>query len=196
MMDKQILLLACVTILFVSCKNDQKNDNSNEDNRTISITFNQLLDDYYEEGLKLNPITATFVGDSRYNNRFPNTLSSEHKSEIKAYYANYLEKLVNRAQELKVMCNVVFLEFVDDYAVSVINASSLLISLAKKESFPIYLVNALACGVPVLTTEGSCNGEMLGDCEAVYEVDDLPASIEKGIVHCLTNLAKNDENRR
>jgi len=90
-MDKQILLLACVTILFISCKNDP--------NRTVSLTFNQLLDDYYEEGLKLNPIKATFVGDSRYNNRFPNTLSSEHKSEMKAYYANYLEKLSHFNEE-------------------------------------------------------------------------------------------------
>jgi uncharacterized protein (DUF885 family) len=59
----------------------------------INISFNQMLDEYYEDGLKLKPIDATFAGDSRYNNSFPNFLSDEYKSEIKAYYSNYLGKL-------------------------------------------------------------------------------------------------------
>lgn len=52
-----------------------------------------MLDEYYEEGLKLNPINATFAGDNRYNNSFPNTLSEEYATKIKAYYTNYLEQL-------------------------------------------------------------------------------------------------------
>ena len=91
-MNKQILLLASVLIFSISC-------NPNEDNMTVSTSFNQLLDDFYEEGLKLNPISATFAGDSRYNNSFPNTLSDEYKSEIKAYYSNYLEKLSHFNEE-------------------------------------------------------------------------------------------------
>ncbi len=91
-MNKQILLLASVLIFSISC-------NPNEDNMTVSTSFNQLLDDFYEEGLKLNPISATFAGDSRYNNSFPNTLSDEYKSEIKAYYSNYLEKLSHYNEE-------------------------------------------------------------------------------------------------
>ncbi|MEZ4957284.1 MAG: DUF885 domain-containing protein [Saprospiraceae bacterium] len=58
-----------------------------------SEAFQQLLDDYYEEGLKLFPINATYAGDSRYNHLFPNTLSDEYKAELKNYYSKYLEKL-------------------------------------------------------------------------------------------------------
>lgn len=87
-MKKNTLLLACIVLSLISC-----NKNSDKDNMTINITFNQMLDEYYEDGLKLKPIDATFAGDSRYNNSFPNFLSDEYKSEIKAYYSNYLGKL-------------------------------------------------------------------------------------------------------
>lgn len=58
-----------------------------------STSFDQLFKDYYEDGLKLNPINATFAGDNRYNNLFPNNLSDEHKASVKDYYSNYLKKL-------------------------------------------------------------------------------------------------------
>ena len=90
-MKKKIIVLTCLTILFASCKNDANKTNEEENN--ISVAFNAMLADYNEEGLKLNPINATFTGDSRYNNSFPNPLSDEYVSEIKAYYTSYLENL-------------------------------------------------------------------------------------------------------
>ena len=88
---KKIVAIVCITILFVSCKNDI-NKNSEKEN-DISVAFNNMLDNYYEEGLKLNPINATFAGDNRYNNSFPNTLSEAYTSEIKSYYTSYLDQL-------------------------------------------------------------------------------------------------------
>lgn len=90
-MNNKIFALVCFTILFVSCKNDVNKNNVEEN--SISVAFNTMLDEYYEEGLKLNPIKATFAGDNRYNNSFPNTLSEEYAIKIKAYYTNYLEQL-------------------------------------------------------------------------------------------------------
>ena len=90
-MNNKIFALVCFTILFVSCKNDVNKNNVEEN--SISVAFNMMLDEYYEEGLKLNPIKATFAGDNRYNNSFPNTLSEEYATKIKAYYTNYLEQL-------------------------------------------------------------------------------------------------------
>ena len=46
-----------------------------------------------EANLKLNPINATFAGDNRYNNSFPNSLSDEHKAKSKSYFTKYLSKL-------------------------------------------------------------------------------------------------------
>jgi len=80
-----------VSLLFMSCENNTNKNDIEENN--ISMNFNIMLDQYYEDGLKLNPINATFAGDNRYNDSFPNALSEEYTTEIKAYYTNYLEQL-------------------------------------------------------------------------------------------------------
>ncbi len=88
-MIKSITLLTItVLLLFVSCNNKTKQIKSKN---TINATFNQVLEDYYQDGLRLQPLSATYIGDNRYNNKFPNTLSDEYKSELKDYYSNYLE---------------------------------------------------------------------------------------------------------
>jgi len=92
-MDKKIQIWVCVAILFLSCNGDSKTSNTKDDTTNLEITFDQLLENYYQESLKLNPINATFEGDNRYNNSFPNTLSDGYQAEIKAYYTNYLEKI-------------------------------------------------------------------------------------------------------
>lgn len=52
-----------------------------------------LLDDYYEEGLKLNPLNATFSGDTRYNDYLPNWLSDEYVATSKAHYNKFKDLL-------------------------------------------------------------------------------------------------------
>ncbi|XOV93576.1 MAG: DUF885 family protein [Bacteroidota bacterium] len=61
-------------------------------NKTVepTMSFDEMLNQYYEEGLKLNPINATYAGDSRYNDLFPNFLSEEYTAEQKAYCEKYL----------------------------------------------------------------------------------------------------------
>ncbi len=84
------IIVSILTIfLFFSCGNKTQTSDANN----IDTTFNQLFVDYYEDGLKLNPVNATLAGDNRYNNLFTNNLSDEHKAESKAYYSNYLKKL-------------------------------------------------------------------------------------------------------
>ena len=50
-MNTKILTLVCVSMIFISCNSDSKTDNAKEGNSKVSITFNQLLDDYYEDGV-------------------------------------------------------------------------------------------------------------------------------------------------
>lgn len=57
-----------------------------------NIGFSSLLKSYYEDGLKLNPLNATFQGDTRYNDTLPNFLSDAYQKELKNYYFSYLEK--------------------------------------------------------------------------------------------------------
>ena len=90
-MLKRIIAIVILTLTVVSCKNESKQDNvitetSNEN------TFEMLLEEYYEDGLKLNPLNATFAGDNRYNDRFPNILSNDYINELKSHYTSYKEK--------------------------------------------------------------------------------------------------------
>lgn len=52
-----------------------KNETTTEEPVSMSAEFNTLLGNYYEDGLKLNPVMATFAGDNRYNDQFPNPLA-------------------------------------------------------------------------------------------------------------------------
>ncbi|MFL6549423.1 MAG: DUF885 domain-containing protein [Povalibacter sp.] len=40
-----------------------------------SVALNQMLDEYFERSLSLNPLLATFIGDHRYDDRLTNTIS-------------------------------------------------------------------------------------------------------------------------
>jgi len=97
-MTQKLIALLCVVILFSSCKNES---NSNETGMTndISKAFETMLNDYYEEGLKLNPLSATFSGDNRYNDIFPNVLSEEWVSSAKSHYDKYNSQLATFKDE-------------------------------------------------------------------------------------------------
>lgn len=50
-----------------------------------------LLDAQWEEGLQRNPVQATALGDDRFNDRFPNTLSPAWRAEDKALTEKWLK---------------------------------------------------------------------------------------------------------
>lgn len=51
------------------------------------------FEQYWEEGLKRNPVQATFVGDNRYNDQLPNFFSESYRAEGLALAKQWLEKL-------------------------------------------------------------------------------------------------------
>ena len=89
-MIKKIVTIAIVSLLIISCKDEPKQEISSDN---TGAKFNELLESYYEDGLKLNPLSATATGDNRYNDQFPNTLSEAYRDSLKNYYASYQEKL-------------------------------------------------------------------------------------------------------
>jgi uncharacterized protein (DUF885 family) len=91
-MTKKILTCACLLLFITACKKDT-NTNESVMAEDVSSAFNEMLDNYYEEGLILNPLNATAVGDNRYNDKFPNILSDEWVTDAKAYYQKYQDKL-------------------------------------------------------------------------------------------------------
>jgi uncharacterized protein (DUF885 family) len=53
--------------------------------------LNKLYADFWEENLKLNPVTATFAGDPRYNAELPNFLAPEFEKKVRAFHQKYLD---------------------------------------------------------------------------------------------------------
>ncbi|UOB16934.1 DUF885 domain-containing protein [Abyssalbus ytuae] len=84
-MKKTIVLLVLFALIFQSCKKEGENNKLTEQLPPISEVFKS----YYEDGLKLNPLSATFAGDNRYNDILPNYISQEYLSKAKDYYSNY-----------------------------------------------------------------------------------------------------------
>lgn len=59
---------------------------------TRAAQLNQLYNEYWEENLKLNPITATFAGDPRYNDQLPNFLTKEYENQTRAFIQKYYDR--------------------------------------------------------------------------------------------------------
>jgi uncharacterized protein (DUF885 family) len=58
-----------------------------------SRKLNEIVEGYFEEVLKLNPLLATSIGDPRYNDRFEVTISPEWRARAERLQRDYLERI-------------------------------------------------------------------------------------------------------
>lgn len=79
-------LLFCFSFILLACQ---------EKNSTDLVSFDDFLENYYQENIKLYRINATFQGDSRYNDTLPNFLSSSFEAKEKAFFQYYLNEVAN-----------------------------------------------------------------------------------------------------
>lgn len=56
-------------------------------------TFDAMLDEHFERNLVLNPITATSIGDYRYNDQYANSIGPEHRAAEHALDTEFLARL-------------------------------------------------------------------------------------------------------
>ena len=90
-MKKYLFILSL--FLCIACEDEKKPASDVAEKSTQS--FAEFLDSYYQKGLKLNPLNATFAGDNRYNDQFPNFLSDAHHEKMKAHYSTSKNALTN-----------------------------------------------------------------------------------------------------
>lgn len=86
-MKKLVYVLLFAGVLG-ACKQGKS---TNEPNKN----FAALCEQYYQEGLKLNPLSATFAGDERYNDLLPNDGTAEYKAQYAAFNQRFLDSLTN-----------------------------------------------------------------------------------------------------
>ncbi len=87
-MKKLLLMLCIITASLQSCQKEKGETSKKEDEKLKTI-----LENYYQERLKLFPLEATSAGDNRYNNLLPNDLSDDYIAKIKAFFTKYKEEL-------------------------------------------------------------------------------------------------------
>ncbi|MCH2488594.1 MAG: DUF885 domain-containing protein [Flavobacteriales bacterium] len=88
---KRSILMVSLLLIISACKDAPKNETAMQS--SYNEAFDTLLETYYEEGLKLDPISATAAGDNRYNDQFPNTLSEDYIAKLETYYTSIKEQL-------------------------------------------------------------------------------------------------------
>ncbi|WP_298425359.1 DUF885 family protein [uncultured Kordia sp.] len=92
-MKKHIYIFSIFILSLISCE-DEKKTNTPETPKTTQ-NFAEFLDNYYQKGLELNPLNATFAGINTYNDQFPNFLSDTHQEKMKTHYATFKQELTN-----------------------------------------------------------------------------------------------------
>ncbi|MCY2685751.1 DUF885 domain-containing protein [Salinimicrobium sp. TH3] len=91
-MIKKFIAPVLLSLVLTSCQD--KETNQQEDLALVaSAKLDSVLHNYYEDGLRLNPISATTSGDMRYNDRFPNFLSDEYEDSLRNYYSTYRDQV-------------------------------------------------------------------------------------------------------
>ncbi|NRF39130.1 DUF885 family protein [Pedobacter foliorum] len=86
-MKKIVLFTVCIGALL-SCKQKHTSENGKSNSQ-----FTAMCEQYYQDGLKLSPINATYIGDERYNDLLPNDGSQAFIKEYKDYNQRYLDSL-------------------------------------------------------------------------------------------------------
>jgi len=80
-----LYVLLFIIILSSCTENTSKITTSNK-------ALDQLFDSYWEKRLQLFPLEATAIGDNRYNDLLPISISSSYRDTLKAFYADFLQQ--------------------------------------------------------------------------------------------------------
>ena len=59
-----------------------------------SATLNALFDEYFERDLEMNPVSASFIGDYRFNDRLANSNSPEYRAAATSMDEEFLARLL------------------------------------------------------------------------------------------------------
>lgn len=86
-MKKFSLLLVLSYVLFACSPSTAPAPSEN--NKELADMFEK----YHEEILQLFPLSATFEGDSRYNDLLPVDFSDSYRDKLKSFYQGYLDQL-------------------------------------------------------------------------------------------------------
>ena len=96
-------LLATATLaavlMLAACGGDSDRTQGDEPAVDASAALHALFDEHFERNLEMNPLSATFIGDYRYNDRLANTNSPEYRAAATAMDEEFLQRLLEIDRE-------------------------------------------------------------------------------------------------
>ena len=85
---KKTFLFIASTITIIACQQKSKSVAT-----AANPKFAVMCEQYYQDGLKLYPLNATYIGDERYNDQLPNDGSQAFINAAKSFNERYLDSL-------------------------------------------------------------------------------------------------------
>lgn len=96
MKHKTILFICASTLalfFMVACNQNGSKGSPTTGDAAINKNLNAVFHNYWEASLKLFPFDATFAGDNRYNDLFPNDQTQSFRDTLKTFYQSYLDSV-------------------------------------------------------------------------------------------------------
>ena len=81
-------------VSLFACKTDTSTSN-NLITSAKKVDLSTILETYHQDYLKLNPVNATFAGDSRYNDVFPDFNSKAYLADYRSFYTKTQQTLAD-----------------------------------------------------------------------------------------------------
>ena len=92
-MNRFIACCAAAVFFISACGQDAPPPAAEEPQIDSATALNELVEEYFERQLEMNPLQATQIGDDRYDDQFPNYLGDEYRAKALAMEKEYLGRL-------------------------------------------------------------------------------------------------------
>jgi len=85
--------LLVAALFVVACGNEQPADSQPvADN--VAEALHALFDEHFERSLELSPVSATSIGDDRYNDKYANSIGPEHREISRSLDEEFLQRIL------------------------------------------------------------------------------------------------------
>jgi len=98
-MKNRIAALLAALFLVAACGESQEQVATKAPDISATDALHALFDEQFERNLELNPLSATFIGDYRYNDRLANSNSPEYIAKATAMDEEFLGRLLEIDRE-------------------------------------------------------------------------------------------------
>ena len=141
----------------------------------------------------LNGKYFLFLGQARENKNLKNVikgyalLPEEIRKEYKLVLANHTRDLIDLAEDAGVKDDIRFLSGIkEEHIVGVLQAAFCVLLISTSEGFGLPMVEAMAAGVPTITSDRSCLPEVAGGAALLVDPCDT-VKIKKGMLDIIEN---------